>query len=79
MPKNNEVKSHGVSPLNSGLSTKALAFYLFCSFIFFLLGTYHIWNGFQDNHELSKYLVGTACLVIATGYIFLIKAKRNRK
>jgi len=65
--------------LNSNLSTKTMVFYLICSFIFFLLGTYHIWNGFQNNHQLSKYIVGTGCLAIATGYIFLIKYKRSKK
>ena len=65
--------------LNSSLPKRMVVFYLICSFVFFLLGTYHIWNGFNSNHEISKYIVGTACLAIATGYIFLIRYKRNKK
>ena len=64
--------------LDSSLPTKTMIFYLVCSFVFFFLGTYHIWSGFQNNHELSKYIVGTACLAIGSGYIFLIRYKNKK-
>lgn len=80
MSNKSETKSNrSNTQISSGLSTKAMVFYFMCSFVFFFLGTYHIWNGYQSNHELSKYIVGTACLAIAIGYIFLIKKKFEKE